>query len=354
MGAWARGWVSRRTFHPTSRIYSLFLWQMEVKRGNLRLLSPQIKPESKCSLRWGSSARGVPAEPPGRGSLASSALSEEAHGAEISLLAAWRVSGTGDITVKAENFDISVFGGQKDNLKASATCNFSLPVSPLLRYEDEIRLCSGMEYTFTELKKVSGKRRFSSGRALHRLREVTGEAGAAGCSGGAQPRAGSGLRPRAAAVLGGNRSRGGQQRRGHSHRCQTNGQVCLGRLRFREAHGSCWKRLGTRSAHACTQPRVVSPRPQGSAPQHPPGREAAPFLSEKPTGWERLEIDNCVCSGFLWAATPWLNIPPPKEQGGPCAQAKKIPGAGRQGMIRQRKRSPQMIVRANCMFSLTH
>lgn len=208
MGAWARGWVSRRTPHPTSHVYSLFLWQMEVKRGNLRLLSPQIKPESKRSLHWGSSARGVPAEPPGRGSLASLALSEEAHGAEISLLAAWRVSGRGDITVKAENFDINVFGGQKDNLKASATCDFSLPVSPLLRYEDEIRLCSGMEYTFTELKKVSGKRRFSSGRALHRLREVTEEAGAAGCSGGAQPRAGSGLRPRAAAVLGGNSSAG--------------------------------------------------------------------------------------------------------------------------------------------------
>lgn len=51
---------------------------------------------------------------------------------------------------------------------------------PLLRYEDEIRLCSGMEYTFTELKKVSGRRRLSSGRALHQLRVVTEEAGEAG------------------------------------------------------------------------------------------------------------------------------------------------------------------------------
>jgi len=41
----------------------------------------------------------------------------------------------------------------------------------LFRYEDEIRLCSGMEYTFTELKKVSGKSGFSSGRALHQSQE---------------------------------------------------------------------------------------------------------------------------------------------------------------------------------------
>lgn len=32
----------------------------------------------------------------------------------------------------------------------------------LLRYEDEIRLCSGMEYTFMELKKVSGESSSSS------------------------------------------------------------------------------------------------------------------------------------------------------------------------------------------------
>lgn len=40
----------------------------------------------------------------------------------------------------------------------------------LLRYEDEIRLCSGMEYTFMELKKVSGKRSFSSGGLYTRAR----------------------------------------------------------------------------------------------------------------------------------------------------------------------------------------
>lgn len=32
----------------------------------------------------------------------------------------------------------------------------------------------------------------------------------------------------------------------------------------------------------------------------------------------------------------------------------KIQDAGMQGTIRQRKRSPQMIIMANCMFSLTH
>lgn len=38
---------------------------------------------------------------------------------------------------------------------------------PLFRYEDEIRLCSGMEYTFMELKKVSDKRSFASVWSVH-------------------------------------------------------------------------------------------------------------------------------------------------------------------------------------------
>lgn len=36
----------------------------------------------------------------------------------------------------------------------------------LCRYEDEIRLCSGMEFTFMELKKVSRRGKFPSGLAL--------------------------------------------------------------------------------------------------------------------------------------------------------------------------------------------
>lgn len=46
-------------------------------------------------------------------------------------------------------------------------CNFQQLFSTLFRYEDEIRLCSGMEYTFMELKKVSGMGSFSSTWSLH-------------------------------------------------------------------------------------------------------------------------------------------------------------------------------------------
>lgn len=87
-----------------------------------------------------------------------------------------------DITVKAESFKTDAFWGQKDNLKHPRGFHyvqFLTAFSTLLRYEDEIRLCSGMEYTFTELKKVSGKRSFLSGQALHQLCIVTEEPGGA-------------------------------------------------------------------------------------------------------------------------------------------------------------------------------
>ena len=81
-----------------------------------------------------------------------------------------------------ESFNTNAFGGQQDNLKHPRGFHhvqFLSAFSTFLRYEDEIRLCSGMEYTFMELKKVSGKRSFSSGRALHQLSVVTEEPGEA-------------------------------------------------------------------------------------------------------------------------------------------------------------------------------
>lgn len=92
------------------------------------------------------------------------------------------MSGKWGIIVKAESFHTNAFWGQQDNLKHPRGFHhvqFLTAFFTLLRYEDEIRLCSGMEYTFMELKKVSGKRSFSPGQALRQLCVVTEEPGEA-------------------------------------------------------------------------------------------------------------------------------------------------------------------------------
>lgn len=67
----------------------------------------------------------------------------------------------GDIAGKTEN--LGVLGGLQTTLSFPVV---DLMLWALCRYEDEIRLCSGMEFTFMELKKVSRRGRFPAGLSL--------------------------------------------------------------------------------------------------------------------------------------------------------------------------------------------
>ncbi|EOA93535.1 Keratin, type II cytoskeletal 80, partial [Anas platyrhynchos] len=65
------------------------------------------------------------------------------------------------------NQEMKALNYEQENLELELTKVLSTMDNFRSKYEDEIRLCSGMEYTFMELKKVSGMGSFSSTWSLH-------------------------------------------------------------------------------------------------------------------------------------------------------------------------------------------
>lgn len=129
-----------------------------------------------------------------------------------------------------------------------------------------------------------------------------------------------------------------------------------------EAPGGQPEPVSSHTAIALARPGLESSVPQTlrdntSAPWHVPSQNDS-------MGWKKLEIDKSVCFCYLLRGHTLLKHPVPEVAAfeyqckwkALCAVftlKKKIQGAGMQDIIRQRKCSPQIIIMANCMFSLT-
>lgn len=144
-----------------------------------------------------------------------------------------------------------------------------------LRYEDEIRLCSGMEYTFTELKKVSGESSSSSGGLCTRAGR--------GSTAQAQPWP-------ADEVLG---RRGGQR----GHRLQRKSTSESGPLWAPKSPGAPGR--SSRGSQRWAE-RVVHPG------------HLCSMSSNDTRRWERLQADKRVCFCFLSLGYTLFKHPAPE------------------------------------------